>query len=189
MEIVLIRHGESIGNALRGDEAVFTGRWDCDLTPVGFQQAEALRNYAMLDGVDIYYCSPLKRAVQTAKAFLDTELIIDERIQERSLGDFEGKRIIDVKSDPQYAKYFSDPFYMRFRKDFEAKAPNGESYGDVCHRVRPFVKELLEDNADKVGIISHFVVIKCIMKELLDLSEEETLALMVRNCEPIQISI
>jgi broad specificity phosphatase PhoE len=78
---------------------------------------------------------------------------------------------------------------MRFRKDFEAKAPNGESYGDVCHRVRPFLKELLEDNADKVGIISHFVVIKCIMKELLDLSEEETLALMVRNCEPIQISI
>ena len=27
------------------------------------------------------------------------------------------------------------------------------------------------------------------IKELLDLSEEETLALMVRNCEPIQISI
>ena len=77
---------------------------------------------------------------------------------------------------------------MRFRKDFIAKAPNGESYGDVCSRVRPFVKELLEDNTDKVGIISHFVVIKCIMKELLDLSEE-TLALYVKNCDPIRIVI
>ena len=78
---------------------------------------------------------------------------------------------------------------MRFRKDFVAKAPNGESYGDVCRRVRPFVQELLEDNADKVGIISHFVVIKCIMKELLDLSEEETLSLSVRNCYPIVVKI
>ena len=189
MEIILIRHGESIGNALRGDEAVFTGRWDCDLTQAGYLQAEALRNCSLLDNVDIYYCSPLKRAVQTANAFLNAELVIDERIQERSLGVFEGKKIADVKSDPQYAKFFSDPFYMRFRKDFVAKAPNGESYGDVCRRVRPFVQELLEDNADKAGIISHFVVIKCIMKELLDLSEEETLALTVRNCEPIQISI
>ena len=93
MKIILIRHGESLGNALKGDDAVFTGRWDCDLTPVGYQQAEALRNCSMLDNVDVYYCSPLKRAVQTANAFLNTELIIDERIQERSLGDFEGKRI------------------------------------------------------------------------------------------------
>ena len=189
MKIILIRHGESLGNALKGDDAVFTGRWDYDLTPVGYQQAEALRNCSMLDNVDVYYCSPLKRAVQTANAFLNTELIIDERIQERSLGDFEGKRIIDVKSDPQYAKYFSDPFYMRFRKDFVAKAPNGESYGDVCRRVRPFVQELVEDNTDKVGIISHFVIIKCIMKELLDLSEEETLSLSVRNCDPIVVKI
>ena len=108
MEIILIRHGESIGNALRGDEAVFTGRWDCDLTQAGYLQAEALRNCSLLDNVDIYYCSPLKRAVQTANAFLNAELVIDERIQERSLGVFEGKKIADVKSDPQYAKFFSD---------------------------------------------------------------------------------
>lgn len=189
LEIILIRHGKSIGNALKGDEAVFTGRWDCDLTQAGYLQAEALRNCSMLDNVDIYYCSPLKRAVQTANAFLNAELVIDERIQERSLGDFEGKKIVDVKSDPQYAKYFSDPFYMRFRKDFKAKAPNGESYGDVSNRVRPFVQDLLEDNVDKVGIISHYVVIKCIMKELLDLSEDETLALKVRNCDPVRIVI
>ena len=35
MELVLIRHGESIGNAVRGESAVYTGRWDCE--PISVQ--------------------------------------------------------------------------------------------------------------------------------------------------------
>ncbi|WP_026512639.1 histidine phosphatase family protein [Butyrivibrio sp. NC2007] len=189
MEIILIRHGESIGNALKGDDAVYTGRWDCDLTATGYRQAQALNGSPIFENVNKYYCSPLKRAVKTARAFTDAELVIDDRIMERSLGDFEGKKIIDIKSDPQYAKYFNDPFYMRFRKDFEAKAPNGENFHDVCMRVKPFVMEILQEGLDKVVIVSHFVVIKCIIKELLELSEDETLSLKVHNCDPIVIEV
>ena len=78
---------------------------------------------------------------------------------------------------------------MRFRKDFEAKTPNGENFQDVCIRVKPFVMELLQEGLDKVVIISHFVVIKCIIKELLELSEDETLSLKVHNCDPIVIEV
>ncbi len=189
MEIILIRHGESIGNALKGDNAVYTGRWDCDLTDTGYQQAKALRSDAMLENVDRYYCSPLKRAIQTAKAFTDHELIIDKRIMERSLGDFEGKRVNDIKANPKYSKYFTDLFYMKFRTDFVAKAPHGESYGDVCVRIRPFIQEILTLDCHRIVVISHFVIIKCILKELLHLSEEETLSLKVKNCKPIVVHV
>ena len=187
MELILIRHGESLGNALKGEEAVYTGRWDCDLTEKGLDQAKTLRRNPILMGADVFFCSSLKRAIQTARAFTDEELIIDERLQERSLGEFEGERIEDIKREPKYERYFHDPQYMKFRSDFVISAPGGESYGDVCERIRPFVKELERSAYEKAVIISHFCVIRCIAKEILSLSEEETLSFEVRNCEPIQI--
>lgn len=187
MEIIFVRHGESIGNALKDEEAVYTGRWDCDLSDNGREQAKALRGSQILQGADVCFVSNLKRALETARIITDAELVIDPRIQERSLGDFEQKRIVDVMRTPEYARYFSDPELMSFRNSFSVSAPGGESYSDVCDRVKPFLDELMLKDYRKVIIVSHYVVIKCMMKELNKLSEEETIALKVPNCEPIRI--
>lgn len=188
MEIILVRHGESIGNALKGEDAVYTGRWDCDLTENGYEQARMLKGNPFIEGADTVYVSGLRRALETAETITDKKLIIDHRIVERSLGDFEGRKIADIKKDPDYARYFSDPTYKDFRNSFQASAPGGESYSDVCIRVRPFLDDLRKSRHHKVLIVSHFVVIRCLIKEIQGLTEEETLSLKVANCTPIQIS-
>lgn len=187
MEIILIRHGQSEGNALSDKDKVFSGQWDCALTEKGYMQASELKNDPIFDNVDTFFSSDLKRAIETARVITEQEIIIDPRLRERSLGDFDGKRIEDIKIDEKYKKYFSDPEYMSFRESFTCKAPNGESLGDVCKRVKPFLEEVYKKKYRKIVIVAHYMVIKCLIKEIEGLSEEETLSLRIHNCQPIRI--
>lgn len=189
MELVLIRHGESLGNALKGESAVYTGRWDCNLTERGYQQAISLIGTPILENIDAWYSSNLIRTIETAKTITDRDIIVDKRLQERSLGEFEGLTIESVKKDPRYIKYFTDPEFMQFRNSFTVKTPGGENYGDVCERVRDFLQELASKNYKKVAIVTHHCVIRCIVKILNNLSEEETLSFKVNNCEPISVQL
>jgi 2,3-bisphosphoglycerate-dependent phosphoglycerate mutase len=189
MELVLIRHGESLGNALKGESAVYTGRWDCNLTERGYQQAKSLIGNPILENIDAWYSSNLIRTIETAKTITDRDIIVDQRLQERSLGEFEGLTIESVKKDPRYIKYFTDPEFMQFRNSFTVKTPGGENYGDVCERVRDFLQELASKDYKKVAIVTHHCVIRCIVKILNNLSEEETLSFKVNNCEPISVQL
>lgn len=189
MELVLIRHGESLGNALKGESAVYTGRWDCNLTERGYQQAKSLIGNPILENIDAWYSSNLIRTIETAKTLTDRDIIVDQRLQERSLGEFEGLTIESVKKDPRYIKYFTDPEFMQFRNSFTVKTPGGENYGDVCERVRDFLQELASKDYKKVAIVTHHCVIRCIVKILNNLSEEETLSFKVNNCEPISVQL
>ncbi len=188
MEIVFVRHGESTGNALKDEEAVYTGQWDCDLTERGYQQANALRGNPVFDGAEAFIVSDMKRTVATARCLTDRELITDPRIRERSLGEFEGRRILEIRRDPEYHKYFNDPEFTSFRQSFTVNAPGGENYSDVCKRVHPFLEDLKKSKYQKAVIVSHFCVIRCLLKEMLGLTEEETLQLKVPNCCPIRVN-
>lgn len=184
MKIVLIRHGESTANAIQNDEdRIFIGQWDCELTELGIQQAISLRDNPVVEGADAFFCSDLKRAVATAHLITDSDVIIDKRLRERSLGDFEGVLISEMQNNPLFHKYFDDPEYSQFRHGFNKKAPNGENYCDVCERVSDFLSEL-DRNYSKIVIVSHFCTIRCIIKTVKNLSDEETLALKIKNCEP-----
>ena len=187
MEIIIVRHGESESNALSDKDEIFTGRWDCGLTKRGYEQAKALRGNPIFNDVDAFFVSNLKRAMETAKTITDRKLIVDPRLQERSMGDFEGKKITEVKSDPRYKKYFEETGLMSFRHSFTVKGPNAESYTDVCKRVRSFIDELSKSNYHKIVIVAHFVLFRCFLKEIKGLSEEETLSLSIPNCTPIII--
>lgn len=188
MEIIFIRHGESEGNTLTDRDEVYTGQWDCPLTERGWAQARAFAGDPMLADADAFFVSDLLRAVETARAMTKRELILDPRLRERSLGEFEGRRVEEVRQDPRYRRYFHDPAYASFRHSFTVRAPNGECYADVCARVRPFLRELAERGYHKVVIVSHFIAIRCLMKELQGLPEAETMALPVPNCRPIRVT-
>lgn len=189
MELVLIRHGESLANAIKEDkDKIFIGQWDCDLTERGRHQAAALKGSPLLKNTDAVYCSDLKRAVDTAALLSDIKPVIDKRLRERSLGDFEGRLVNEIEANPLYEKYFTNPEYTDFRHGFSAKAPGGENYTDVCKRVSSFLNEL-DENFNKVIIVSHFCAIRCIIKTVKSLSEEETLKLKIYNCDPIILNV
>lgn len=186
MQIVLVRHGESEANMVNGGGyRMFTGQWDCELTEFGKAQAENLRGNAVFDGAEACYVSDLKRAQQTAAGFWNGAVITDARLRERSLGDFEGKSVEEVRASAAYEKFFTDPQYRNFRHDFNICAPNGENYTHVCNRVRSFLNDV--GKQEKIIIVSHMCTIRCIMKEVLGLSEEETLQLNISTCKPIVV--
>ena len=190
MELVLIRHGESEANGiLRTEGGFYCGRWDCDLTARGRAQAEALKGSAALLGAGAVYASPLRRAVETAAAFAAREILLDERLTERTMGAFDGKRRAELETVPEYRKYFTEEPFTRFRCSFTVSAPGGETYADVLRRVEPFLRDLKETGLGKAVVVSHHVAIRCMVMAVRDLTEEETLRLEVPNCEPIVLAL
>jgi 2,3-bisphosphoglycerate-dependent phosphoglycerate mutase len=89
--IVLLRHGESVGNA----EARWQGQSDFPLTDTGRAQARALaeRWKTEKEHFNLIVCSPLSRARETAEivaAELDSPIETDPLWMERNNGEFSG---------------------------------------------------------------------------------------------------
>jgi broad specificity phosphatase PhoE len=76
LDLWIVRHGESLGN-LDGSDA------DTDLSPLGEEQARALRAVLAGVGFDRVWTSPLLRARRTAElAMPGSEPIVDDRLAE-----------------------------------------------------------------------------------------------------------
>jgi len=185
MQIILIRHGQTLSNKQNDEKrSVFIGQYDTQLTDLGYQQAKSLQNNELFENVDMVYCSTLLRAKTTLSCFYQKDNIIyDARLKERSLGDFESHEKSDIEK--QYPDYFTNPELIDFAHSFKAKAPNGENYFDVCQRVNDFLNEIKSKNYQKVVIVSHFCTIRCIVKIIQNISEEETLNYKIYHCKPI----
>ena len=90
----ILRHGRTDWN----EEHRLQGEVDIPLNETGRQMAyDAAEKYKDID-FDICYCSPLKRAQETARIFLAdrnpaVEIITDNRLHEMCFGDYEGGRI------------------------------------------------------------------------------------------------
>lgn len=91
MKIYLARHGQTDWN----NEMRAQGRRDIPLNAMGRAQAVELRDKIKDIDFDVVYSSPLKRAAETAEIAVGDryDIIYDDRLLERSFGDFEGKII------------------------------------------------------------------------------------------------
>lgn len=92
MKIYIARHGQTDWNQERRAQ----GRTDTSLNAAGREQARELREKIKDMRFDAVYSSPLSRAHETAKIATgeDYDIICDDRLIERSFGDFEGKIIL-----------------------------------------------------------------------------------------------
>lgn len=152
-ELILVRHGESIGNVAR-EEAESSGALsiampmrdaDVPLSEIGLQQARAVGRWLAQergrrpDGV---WSSPYLRARQTAQAALaeladPPSLRQDERIRDRELG------VLDLLTKRGVSEQF--PAEARRRSwlgKFYYRPPGGESWADLVLRIRSFMAEL-----------------------------------------------
>lgn len=92
---------------------------------------------------DICFTSPLKKALQTAQILVpNLDIICDDRIIERSLGNWEGTPTLDEKT-----------FLL---KNVNPTPPNGESTFEITRRVENFIQFLYKNYPDKrILVISH----------------------------------
>ena len=89
MEILLTRHGQTEWNALKKVQ----GKADIELNKNGIEQANNIKVILKNENIDLIVCSPLTRAMQTAKIInsdRNLPMVFDERLSERDFGEFEG---------------------------------------------------------------------------------------------------
>jgi len=159
VRLALIRHGESTWNV----EGRYQGRLDPPLSPRGREQAETLaaRMYReQLASVEAdrfarIVSGPLVRARDTAQICaeqLGLPVAIDERLNEISHGEWEGKLREEIANrwPEMVAAWRSGPHTVQF--------PGGETLEDVRSRFESFLRDLPGDRG--VLLFTHDVVIR-----------------------------
>lgn len=187
-ELVLVRHGESVGNLAAADAgARGLGRLDLPyrdpdtpLSPNGTAQARALGRHLAGrpadERPDVVVGSPYVRASATmahvVEAWRDAPAPVhDERLRERDLGLFDGmtgRGIRDTYPEEAARREAMGKFYYR--------PPGGESWTDVVLRVRSLLTDIRAEHAGRrVWVFSHQAVIMSFRYLLESLTEEELL--------------
>ena len=106
MAILLVRHGETEGNAAR-----ILQHPDIPLNDRGIRQAEWLARRLLAHGFVHILCSDLLRARMTAAplaARAETTIEESPLLQERNFGDLRGRRYTELTEDP-FAPDFAPP--------------------------------------------------------------------------------
>lgn len=151
--IYLIRHGQTEFNR----EGRYQGHCDSPLTALGRDQAGRVgRLLAGLIGDPAawrFSCSPLGRAVQTARVVQAAaglpDPTLDPRLMEIGLGSWDGL------TDEDIASHSPD---IRFPSRYEMffASPDGEGYGGITTRLQAWLDEALADGRPHV-VVSHGV--------------------------------
>lgn len=143
MTVVLVRHGESDGNA-RG---VITGSLDLDLTDRGRAQAQRIGARLASDPVVAVYSSRLRRASETGLAIakyhdLDVEEIVE--LNEYRYGEAEGLAWTDIANR-----------YDLTAADWgRGVVPGEEGHKHFRSRVAKAIDELLERHRDDFAVVA-----------------------------------
>jgi probable phosphoglycerate mutase len=150
MTILLVRHGETAGNAAR-----ILQRADAPLNERGVRQAEQLAQRLRDDGFAHIVCSDLPRALMTAAplaACSGIEIEESSLLQERNFGDLRGTPYADLTEDP-------------FRPDFAP--PNGEDWPTFHARVAAafdFVVSRRHSVNGNLVVITHGLVCRAVVR-------------------------
>jgi broad specificity phosphatase PhoE len=172
VEIYLVRHGETEWNR----DSRLQGQQNSSLTERGREQARKLGNLLsrLLDHTQVpVKVSPLGRALETAAIIRQhipgPEPIIDPRLQEMTLGAWEGLTRTEVNERCNGVVGNDSTAEWWFR------APGGESYEHFQERVRSWLAE----QSWSVIAVSHGITTRMIRGEYLGLSRHERLSLPV----------
>ncbi|HNZ12263.1 MAG TPA: histidine phosphatase family protein [Anaerolineaceae bacterium] len=159
--LYLIRHGATRLSA----EDRFSGGTEVDLSDEGRWQAACLSKRLADDPIVAFYCSPMRRTVETATIIAQPFHLIPEQregLREIHHGHWETMSRMDVEAQypEEYAAWQEDPFTF---------APEGgESGVMVMARALPVIREIVLKHAGQaVAVVSHKATIRLILSSLL----------------------
>lgn len=139
--LLVLRHGPTAWNT-RG---AIQGRADPPLSPDGRAR---VRNWRLPAGHETgrWIASPLQRAMETAR-LLGGDPIPEPRLLELDWGDWQGRKLADLRSDP------AENMGEREAKGLDFQPPGGESYRMVQQRLLPWLRERHADPAPESDIV------------------------------------
>jgi 2,3-bisphosphoglycerate-dependent phosphoglycerate mutase len=156
MTILLVRHGETDGNAARILQHAHT-----PLNERGIRQAEQLGRRLLDDGFAHIVCSDMLRTRMTAAPLAASGLTIEENplLQERNFGDLRGMPFAELAEDP-------------FGPDFAP--PNGEDWPTFHARVAEAFAFIVSRRRGLNGtlvVVTHALVCRALVERHALLSE------------------
>jgi len=168
IKLLLIRHGESDGNAQRK----FSGFQDVDLTEKGIWQAKRLARRLEEVQINVVYCSDLKRARHTAEIIFGDrgiDIISNPKFREINFGAWEGYTFEEIKEKFGYGDEFN---HLMENIKPEAAIPQGESLVNLNDRVIPELSKILKehektDKEESIAIVCHGGTIRVILSDAL----------------------
>ncbi len=162
MELILVRHGETIWNR----EGRVQGFSDIDLSDVGVQQARQLALSLRDASILSIYSSPLIRAQKTARIINEyhhAPLYIEPGLMEMDQGDFEGLTFQELMACEKdfLQKWMSDPASVQM--------PNGESFIELQDRAWKVIEGIVAKSGSAL-VVSHNFTIAAILCKIKNVS-------------------
>ena len=165
MRLFFLRH-----TSLKVEIDVFYGQTDLDVSDNFEEEVILIKKKILNFNIDTdsikVYSSPLKRCIKLTNR-LTENYIIDERIKEMNLGDWEMKK---MNSIPERDKLEWENNLLSF------KIPNGESNEEFLKRLKSFLEDIFKLNEDAL-IVCHAGSIN----GMLSLLTKEPFDKMVKN--------
>lgn len=157
MNIYITRHGETMWNT----EKRFQGWKDSPLTEKGRQMAVSLGSVFEKYNIDTVFCSPLKRARDTAELALgyrDIPMIFIDELKEMNLGEWEGKCLDELKEkEPEkFENYWNHP--DRYMSD------TGENFNELIERIKKAIEKIREHKEVRNAlVVTHGMSLKAFL--------------------------
>lgn len=173
MKLILVRHGATKMNQERRIQGVS----DLGLNETGRKQAEALARALKDVKVDVIYCSPLRRAQETARAisrFHQVDVVTLDGLKELDVGEVDGMTYDEMRLS------YSD-FFNKWMSDFTSvRLPGGgtvpelrdqccATIGDIVKKHQPKTGAKCDEDEKVVVAVTHFFPIICIICDALGL--------------------
>ncbi|MCB9359258.1 histidine phosphatase family protein [Candidatus Woesearchaeota archaeon] len=193
LDIYLIRHAQSVMNTRPW---IIGGRTNhTPLTDLGVSQSIMLGIYLRNNKIlfDEVYSSPARRTQQTAEIscgvahFPLENIILNDDLQELDRGDWQGK-----DREMTYTSHIKEQFEVNPQ---HFKPPNGESHKEVEDRMVDFLDQIVIDYqiskkqipSKIIGIYSHGMAIKCLLRGILDIDPKMTWKIQTSNASITRI--
>ena len=165
MKLFFLRH-----TTLNVDIDVFYGQTDLDVSDRFEEEVKLIQKKIKNFNIDMnsikVYSSPLKRCIKLTNK-LTENYIVDERIKEMNLGDWEMKKMSSISKKE---KLDWENNLLSF------KIPNGESNNEFLKRLKSFLDDIFKFNEDAL-IVCHAGSIN----GMLSLLTKEPFDKMVKN--------
>ncbi|MBM7097423.1 histidine phosphatase family protein [Bacillus sp. H-16] len=159
LSLYFTRHGETMWNR----EGRLQGWHDSPLTKEGENIAKSLGHYFRDIPLSTIYTSTSGRTIRTAELINSgqkTPIVLDERLREIHLGEWEGKTREEIASG--YSKERLEAFW----NNPEAYKPaGGETFCQVESRVNDFISDIYRNHQNgHVLLVTHTVIVKLLLK-------------------------
>ncbi len=152
MEVYVVRH-----TPVAVEKGICYGQSDVE-TGADFEAIYDQIRQQLPDDLEKVYCSPLSRCRLLAEKLAYPTIEYDPALLEMNFGDWEGMKWDDI-DQKQLQEWMQDFVSIR--------APSGENLTEVSHRVSQFLNRLRTLPHQKVLLVTHSGVIRCIWAYLL----------------------